>query len=597
MAFDPGFVGYTPDPSGGKYFHRPDGSQLFFYGPEADQMATLIDQSRPPDARIASADPGFSPIAPTVNIPAQPMQFGAPPAPPMPSDRDVQASLAPVGPPEAGQYAAKPDPAAPTVNQPQVAPTSDAALPMLPTPAEPGAPQMMLPDLTPRGGGGPARMVPKTQTVTTEGALPRDPAMLDAYQSLDKQAVETAAKGYEAQRAQYQAQELAAQAAEPVLAHQAAQARADMARKRRDLELQTMEADRLMGEATDQKLDPDHYMASKGTFGRIMTILGVAMANAAGALHGNANAGFAALNQFVQQDIEKQKAEIARKGMRANNMLSRILPRFQGDVDLASQALAMAQQAKIDNQARIVASQLGTQQAMQNYQQFVQARQEQALKRFQDFQDAAAGKITSTQTFAMQAPGGGYDPLRALKRQAEGAAALASIKKSEREFSGGADPKDVQEFSRALVQSNTGPAREAIADYAKSYALTQDKTGQWKSSRPDGDVPGTGMILPHLPSVTPEGRERDRTREQMITNIGIALSGAKVDEKERDSIVQSMTNARSPEELMNAVNRAQRTIDSKARDLEAGYGKSVVDTFNRNKRDTARKPAYSKGTY
>lgn len=51
------FVGYSPDPDGGTTFHKPDGSSLYAYGPEADRIKGMLDRyPAEPDQRLAEND-------------------------------------------------------------------------------------------------------------------------------------------------------------------------------------------------------------------------------------------------------------------------------------------------------------------------------------------------------------------------------------------------------------------------------------------------------------------------------------------------------------------------------------------------------------
>lgn len=105
-------------------------------------------------------------------------------------------------------------------------------------------------------------------------------------------------------------------------------------------------------------VDPNHYLNSLGTIGRIKSTLGIIL----GGGGGGTNQALNFLNQQIDRDVEAQKQNIGIK----QNLLTANLRQF-GNLRDATDMTRVMQNDAVSHQMQMAAAKAGTQQAMGNY--------------------------------------------------------------------------------------------------------------------------------------------------------------------------------------------------------------------------------------
>lgn len=427
MAFDPGFTGYRRDPNtGGIFFGHPSGREMLFAGPEAEQMAADIDRMRPPDVRIASYDPS-APFGSASSVPDVPPGGMSAPPPPEPA-----MSVAPPGPPPPTTPPVDGTPGASVEQQqrplpggeapPQYVsstgyPTGPSGDPLFPQPTEISAYKRV----APRAGG----YMPTAQTKSVEGAQNFSEDLKEGYRDLAIEKRATALAQMDAEQAVFAGQQAAAEAALPELQRQAEEARQQQYYIGQQVQGAKNEYQRLADEAANSKIE-DRGVWGAGAMQGVGTLISAALTSFGSAILGRGPTGFDVINSAINRDIAQQRAEIDRKGARANNALSRYRAVF-GDQQMAEAALKAIQIRQADTMAARQTAMIGTAQAQQQYQQVSMAAQKELLDAEKAFEAAAQGKATVTVNQRYQAPSAGGIVRKTpeeLKREVEAARAV-----------------------------------------------------------------------------------------------------------------------------------------------------------------------------
>ncbi len=278
-------VGYVPDPNGGFRVQFADGSSTL--------MAT---------------DPGQHGIAPSADAPppmlARPAEEAPPPAAPLTIKQKLDgmkfdpslehrggATTAPQGPEDDGSAA------------PGELVTAGGGGGG--TPVQVQAPQPQRTVVIPGG------WTPASATVRPGAAL--DPALLSEREDLNVLRKANLAGGAEVATAK--AEQEATAWREHADALQAEQARHDASQAgiRSDIDKRMRAFDQASKEAANATVDPNHYMAEKGTFGRIIAAIAVGLGAAGASGSGGRNYALDIIQGSIDKDIDAQKAKIAGK--------------------------------------------------------------------------------------------------------------------------------------------------------------------------------------------------------------------------------------------------------------------------------------------
>lgn len=135
----------------------------------------------------------------------------------------------------------------------------------------------------------------------------------------------------------------------------------DLQRKVRTQALEGQMADykRLQDEAADQKVNPDHWWGSKNVGEKALGVIGIIFGGLSQG-QGHGNPAMDLMNQFINRDIDAQKANIAQKGKKAEgaqNLYAQKLAQFGNEdaADLATRA-QMQEQFKLQLQSEALRS-------------------------------------------------------------------------------------------------------------------------------------------------------------------------------------------------------------------------------------------------
>ena len=501
-------VSYSPDldPHGrvnGYDFELDDGTSLYAFGPEADQLARQLDAV--PDMRMAAAPPGGG----MSYDPGQSSMADAPPAAPQETVRGPRVEDV-VPPGQAAQERVRAAMAqsygqpAPAAAQPwhqtpggmpgsvdvtprpsgvqQIkrgavaagAPTlgSQPDLPLLPKGGGAAAPgEQLSPDQfraqveAPVAGGyspgvDPHKMaaqgvfVPQGRTITDalpydeQGAEERSDAELGLRMArLNQVDFETARLAQEAD---------ALRAQRPELIERALEAKRISTERENIYTRDRSYLQDLIDQQRERKIDPGAFFAEKGTLGTIGIVLAQGL-GAWGAIMGKAqNFAKEMVDAAIEGSVRQQEAALRNGQQDIHNVLGQ-LEREYGDIEQAKSALRLTLQDVADNKAREVAAQLGTHEAQLSLQQWLAEREKVRANEEANFRALAMGKRTTTEKLVQPvAPSYGGPRAPTLKEQAQRAGYLAQIGEAQGKATGQSaeiDPKQYQYASdRAKIE-------------------------------------------------------------------------------------------------------------------------------------------------
>lgn len=433
-------TGYTPrlDQQGqpvGFDFHRDDGPSRFLYGREADALKQWIDQTRPPDQRMASNgwNPGLA-AAFAASSPDPSQQ--RPPPPPSMSDAGGMSM-----PPEPAPNAsvAPPTPAPMPAARAEMAPPQPRPAPSGPQPIQPPSgdlPPMQAGNEGPAGGtdyrgalrdvatqrayqlamqgagGGratPAKMVNTERTV--EGALsPEDEAanrkMIEAQRAAnDANLAEIRSISEQRKAAAIQQEEAAADQA--LNAHSQlidAQRRAAAVQQTWDSKYASLQKEQ--DAVARQTVDPRRlFHGDSGTLNAITSAIAVGLGAFGASLTGGPNYAHQIVQASIDRDIQAQEDAIRRRGDNANNAMSNFMRAHGMDADEARTAVKAIAQQYAGSLAQIQAARMGSLDAQQKAAEFAAKMQQDSNQSLAELQAKVMGK--ATEKYKLQGGGGG----------------------------------------------------------------------------------------------------------------------------------------------------------------------------------------------
>lgn len=581
-----------PDEFGGRTFQADDGSELYFFGPEAEALASGL--ARQPDLRTAQAAP--------------PVDFGG--------VADFERQWAP------------PAPAAPPVQQrrdvPMMQKRSDVVVPP-PTPSLQGPAQPMAPTAPPAGpemvtlpgsaGVDPRRMIERGVMVptgeTVSEAIPIDPELQAVRQGISAEEMAVRQQQTQTAIAKSRAQELQAAARLPELEMQAAEAQHAARQVEQLYEQERADIGAMLEEHQSRRVNPDRYWQNKGAFGSVMTTLAVilgAFASGVSSAHGSPlpNVALEQVNREIERDIALQQDEIDREGVNARNSLALLQHRF-GDLQQAKDALKLAMHDVADMQAKELLAEYGTQEALQAYQlwQVEHMKEREALER--KIRDASVGKHTTARKFIQPQAGTpsrrvAIDDLpldqraKAYKNLSDIAVAKATVsgggvspdKRAQVIAEGGVDWRELHKFGASMA--SVADARQGFSDLLAEAGLrynedTRRVEGAAEGGKLPEDIPGVGLIDRRLPRIALG--ERGRRVTQKLDNFRDKLlrmrSGAAITDQEYERLTKIVDGMGTEGEFVNGVEMLSRELQSIEDTNRASFRPEVLDAFNKNR--------------
>lgn len=384
------FVDYQPLPQPGAYqFRLDDGSPLIAQGPEAEALARMLEQSRPPMlAQAAPAPTGREDAAMGMSVPDVPMPSpmasqapppgppAAPPAPQAPPSPTVPAGVVPAQPTgggggdQVGSYLMRPV-------------------------YQPGRPGITREQLQAKAGQGVP--VAKGSVMETEGGFEPSADYLEGQADLSIQRRQLAQEA--ADHAIAQAQQGEADAvADFAYQGRRFQEQQDLTTKLTERVRQDEAQYHQMRDAfRTSKPDPQRLFRAKDGGTNVAMVLAAAVAQGLGAfgaaLAGTPNFAQQIINSAIDRDIAAQQDEIAVKGAAADNALSDLLRRT-GDLDQAKAMLRTIEHDWVAAQRAQTAAAAKTPEIMQRAAEWDLAEQQRMNDFFEDYRRASLGKHT-----------------------------------------------------------------------------------------------------------------------------------------------------------------------------------------------------------
>jgi len=128
-----------------------------------------------------------------------------------------------------------------------------------------------------------------------------------------------------------------------------------------DTKLAALDAEnaQLTKDVADYKVDPRRYINNMSTGNKVSAAIALALGGLGSGLTGGPNLAYDQFHKFIQNDIESQKLELGKK----ENLLSRNLQKY-GNLNAATQATMMQQNALLQGQIAQTAAKFGTPMAL-----------------------------------------------------------------------------------------------------------------------------------------------------------------------------------------------------------------------------------------
>ena len=588
-------VDYSRDEMGGVTFRDEAGRSHYAYGDEADKLAQYVDQTRPavpppgPDLRTASVDWSAGDTA------ALEQQMAGALNPPTHNPFAKHRQVADVAPPVPGVAAPQVPPQAPQ-------PSGDLDLDALidqgrqggaSPQRQPGAaldPRVTAPVYVPgRAAVDPGRMaregvpVPRSVTETREGGLPWDQEAADTRRALDDQVVEARMVAAARDSQQQLNAALALKAQQPELEAQAARAQ-----QRRDEIRKRYEADRqrwseLQQAATGEQIDPGR-MFTGNPVGGILAVIASGLGALGAAAGGGQNFAQQIIDQAIDRDIAAQRANIAQRQHRADNALQRLGVLYDGDLDMAEQALRGAMHSWADAQKQIVAHEMGSEQSLDAYQQWLADSEVARQEREQKFMERSLGKHTTTVQQEVVQPQRGYaggyrapDTDEMLKRK-------KLYGGDENRWGEGTRAKAVSEYGKRMEQ--IAQAEQGLANYAEAMGLRQKEGAsdvEWVL--PEGhDIPATGWqsVVPGAEQGL-EARDVNRQRDLAAEWVTTGITGAAATPEQIEAFKAGLED-RTDAGTVGALNKMRRALSAAKEKVNGAFGPEVAAEFEANVR-------------
>lgn len=493
---------FTDDKGRSMYLNDPDTAKRFVVtmpgapspaakiAAESEAIATREMGGAAPaattDARVASTDEGFVPVP----------QFEPPPGAVPAAEAPIAAEPAPGEP--------SPAPAAPAEAAPEAAPV-----------APPNPAQDLLSKLArvkgaaapaPRTGGD-GLITASTTTATTRG---RPLAAVKTQIGEEAQAGEaldtaitdqaTAADTRTEQGLRGQQGALQSDTGRSVQAgfeakRQQQEAAAEVGRLQQELE------------ANDKALDPERLVKNMSVGKKIAMVILSALSGGFGVVAGNKqNPALDILQGAIDQDIERQKAEIASGRVRIGNQINEFLKKGY-DAATAEKLARDRIDTAVDGMAKLEAQRLGVQ--GQNAEQaalLVAQREEARAARRGDLLAQAEDRVQTSVTRARPPPGAGGNPMTMLKEALEIDKALEAS---------GYDRGQRAGYLEAV--GLTPPTGKTKAEFDREEAAKKDQSAKYTES--EGKAESASKSIANL--ATKAGLVRDPSTGKWTTGEGV----------------------------------------------------------------------------
>jgi hypothetical protein len=362
-------VGYKQDPQTSAYtFHNDDGtSQMFMDTPRARELAGWVDQTRPPDQRLASNDPHAAPAPAPMAPPAAPEQRA-----------DVQPQMQQQPEPSQAQAITA------AINAPVYVPGRAAV-----------DPQKMK-----REGVA----VPVARTTTGLNLSPEDRQQFEESRNMAREQSDMAsaemvanqaksASLYEQQATYYAQQAEAAQKERERIAAEDA---------RRQAERQRVEAPLFRDQEAiaKEKVDPTRiFNGDSGAIRAIGSAIAVGLGAFGAALTGGQNYALQIIQASIDRDIEAQKENIQNRQEANQTALARIQQQYGVPHEEATKILRSHELRYAEMTAQKFAAQAGTVQAQQKALELVQGLSQARMKNDAEFYEMVNGRSATQEQF------------------------------------------------------------------------------------------------------------------------------------------------------------------------------------------------------
>lgn len=568
------------DDLGGITFARDDGSTLYSYGPDAEALASELEQSAPApppqeyaldrsrlddvlaDApRLAQAGGGFIEAAQAQRASdAQAARARAAQAP-----GGIAGELADL---QAQGYGTGPEPA-------PAPPPADPFLDAINAPVYvPGSPGVSRAQLEQRAGQ--AVPIPRGYTEQVEGAVPLPPELMAEQGRIFDERAELARHEALGTMAGGEAQASRALADNQYWQRQAILRRAELHEARQKAEAkwaQIQQADQAI--AAHQE-DPQRFFKQKGTFATIAAAIAMGIGQYSASLGGGQNAAAAIISDAIDKDIAAQRQEYLTKKDARNNLVAQY-DKILGDLDAATQAAAYTQKG--------IAISYGNQLAgLSKSAQAESAWARELLKLDQERLDVATkwieqqtGKVIATTQNAIEFPragGGGYTRAPTDKERLGRAQTYTAIEGQRREFYGEpdrskvatasaieqakADAKPVSDdisYRWAKDRSAVSGARDELDKFIARMEAQKKRFGRVPGLGIGSKLPGAEYVQRGVEALGSEEMQAARQNRQDMASMKIAAQSA----------IKGIPS-----------DKDQRLIDESLKSLSVGTGEDVL---------------------
>lgn len=265
-----------------------------------------------------------------------------------------------------------------------------------------------------------------------------------------------------------------------------------------------LERDKLLKDISDQHIDPQHYIGSKDSVGKIATGIGLILGGMGAGLTGGPNQALEFLNKQIDRDIEAQRMKLGVK----ETLLSANMKQFGNLHD----AMAMTRV----NQMDIVSNQL-QQAAAKSQDPMAKARAQQAIGYFQQKAAPLMSQSAGRQAILKAGENGQVSPttqIRMLLPHDEQEKALGDLKVAEKTAQA---HKAVDEISDKLADLQTAGSRlgSPIQSKQKIDALSAELVPLIMESSPSKRLTHESLkaeILPLIRGFTTSPKTADQMK-------------------------------------------------------------------------------------
>ena len=451
----------------------------------------------------------------------------------------------------------------------------------------------------PAAGAGPMRAVPKSLTMTVEGAVPDRPEFQEARADAANRYRDTILANQEIQRRAAENEALAWRAQNAELANKAAQQEAELAAKQQAYDDQRGRLQAAADAIGKKQVDPGRIFRGAGAISAIGYIISDALGSYSAALIGQQHQSL--MQRVIDRDVALQEHEIQREGDRANNALAGLIREYNGDKQQATATLkylmTSAAQAKAQELAALTRGNQNQAAAAELLAKFDMQREQQE----EDIARRSAGKVTTKMVTGYQsaaAVGAGMTP-ELLRKRAE---ALTAVDKAL-----GGSEKKMEPYQQERFIVEYGKKRGEIEEARQSTMRLLQTAGLALNggivSLPEGvDVPGHGRFEGNLPQslLSQRGEAVRQLKDKAIALYLHATTGAAATDAEVRRAVNSQFGhsdeglARGLQEMLDALSTREQQNDATfgpyVRSMNRMYQQQTAPLDKADKQQLTREP-------